>query len=70
MPGSLLTCKGTILAPGSLSKYSRGVTVSYVNMPGRSPMLGPASVLVTVEVKYDGVSLVSLTRRITREERR
>jgi type II secretory pathway pseudopilin PulG len=68
--GQLLSCKGTTLAAGSLSKYSRSATVSYVNVPGRDPALGPGFVLVTVEVNYDGVSLVKLTRLISSEERR
>ena len=68
--GGLRAFKGAFLAAGSLSKYIRSATASYVNMPGRNPALGPGFVLVTVEVKYDGVSLVKITRLISSEERR
>lgn len=60
---------GSSLADATLSKFSRSATVSYVNLPGRNAALGPGFVVVNVEVKYDGASLVTLTRLISSEER-
>jgi hypothetical protein len=68
--GALRGPDGVSLADGSLSKFSRSATVMYVNLPGRNAALGPGFVVVTVEVKYDGASPVTLTRLISSEERR
>ncbi len=68
--GAMYAADGTALSDATLAGYSRSVTATYVALPGRGTHLPPAALLVTVEVKYNDVSLVTLKRLISSEERR
>jgi hypothetical protein len=67
--GQMFGADGTALSDPTLAGFSRSATAAYVNPPGYNPLLPPAFILVTVEVKYNGASLVTLRRLISSEER-
>ena len=67
--GQMHGADNALLNDPSLALYSRSATASYVNVPGRDPALPPAFILVVVDVKYDGESLVTLKRLISSQER-
>jgi hypothetical protein len=67
--GHMFGADGTALSDPTLAGFSRSVTAAYVNPPGYNPSLPPAFILVTVEVSYEGVRLVTLRRLISSEER-
>jgi type II secretory pathway pseudopilin PulG len=56
-------CGNTVTDPAAVG-LSRTVTVSYVTVPGESPVTPPIFASVTVEVDYRGNSIVKLTRLV------
>ena len=68
--GQMHGLDGALLSDSSLAGYSRNVTAAYASLPGRDPSWPPAFILVSVEVKYNGMSLVTLKRLISSQERR
>lgn len=68
--GQLRGADGQLLSDASLAGFSRTATATYVTLPGQDSRYSPAFIFVTVEVKYNGVSMVTLKRLISSEERR
>jgi type II secretory pathway pseudopilin PulG len=56
-------CGNTVTDPATVG-LSRNVSVSYVTVPGQTPVTPPIFACVIVEVKYDGNSLLKLTRLV------
>lgn len=68
--GQLRGPDGQLLPAAAAAGFSRTATATYITLPGQDSRYCPAFVRVTVEVKRNDVSLVTLTRVISIEERR
>lgn len=62
--GHILDNCGNIVTDPAGVGLSRTVTVSYVTVPGQTPVTPPIFACVTVEIKYDGNSILKLTRLV------
>ena len=62
--GHILDNCGNIVTDPAAVGLSRNVSVSYVTVPGQTPVNPPIFGSVIVEVKYDGNSIFKLTRLV------
>lgn len=67
--GQLRGPDGALLTDATLAGFSRSARAVYTRLPGQDASSPATFILVTVEVKHDGVSLVTLKRLMSAEER-